>query len=142
MEISTNRFGCIEIDKDKVLTISKGILGFPNHKNYVLLPHKPDSPFFWLQSTEAPELAFVVTHPANFFVDYSFDIPDNIQEELAIADANQVEVFVIVAIPQGNPAGITVNLLGPLVINADKKIGCQLVLDPIKYPVSYPLVKS
>ncbi len=142
MEIFTKRFGYIEIDKDKIITMQKGILGFPEQKNYVLLPHKPDSPFFWLQSTETPDIAFVVAHPSSFFTDYVFDIPDNVQEELAVTDVGQVEVFVIVAVPNGNPAGITVNLLGPLVINADKKLGCQLVLDPGKFPVSYPLVQG
>ncbi len=138
MEIETTRFGKVTIDTDKVITLTKGILGFPDSLRYVLIPHKPDSPFFWLQSVDRPDLAFVVIEPGQFFQDYVFDIDDETQAQLQLSDASDVTVLVIVTFARGT-GEITANLLGPVVINTSKRIGCQMVLDPNRYPVRYPL---
>ncbi len=140
MKAETSRFGPIEIDENKILSFKKGILGFPEDKRYALLPHKDDSPFFWLQSLDSPELAFVVINPALIVKDYSFEIPSEMEKELDLKDPSQAEVLVLVTIRQGNgdkPLSLTANLLGPLVINVENRRACQAVLDPKKYPVRY-----
>ncbi len=139
MEIETSRFGTIEIEEEKIITMVRGILGFPEYKKYVLIPHRENSPFHWLQSIEQPDLAFVVISPNRFFDDYVFDISDTVQEELKIESVDQVDVLVIVTISPDNPGEITANLLGPIIINAERKLGCQIVLDPNIYPVRFPL---
>ncbi len=141
MELETTRFGKIEIDKEKIITLTKGILGFPDSLRYVLIPHKPGSPFYWLQSVDRPDLAFVVIEPGQFFADYVFDVDDETQSQLQITDAAEVTVLVIVTFARGT-GEITANLLGPVVINTEKRIGCQMVLDPNRYPVRYPLSKE
>jgi flagellar assembly factor FliW len=142
MEMETRRFGRIEIEEDKIITLTRGLLGFPEQLKYILLPHRKDSPLFWLQSVERPELAFVVMSPTVFCSNYSFDLPDPVQKELKVERPEQVNVLVLLTVPPGNPQGITANLLGPVVINADKRLGCQIVLDPNVYPVQFPLMKD
>ncbi len=137
MQIKTTRFGTLEIEEEKIITMVRGILGFPDFKKYVVVPHKEDSPFFWLQSVENPDLAFVVISPGRFFSDYVFDISDAVASELEIQDVSAVEVMVIVTF---NPdKEVTANLLGPVVVNTSNGRGCQVVLDPNVYPVRYPL---
>ena len=140
MEIETTRFGRILVEEDKIIRMTRGILGFPKDLRYVLIPHRENSPFHWLQSVDTPELAFVVASPGRFFTDYVFDISDEIEEELQIESAAQVDVLVIITVPKEDPRKLTANLLGPIVINVEKRLACQVVLDPNRYPVQVPLI--
>jgi len=139
MKLETMRFGTLDVADEDILLFKRGILGFPEQKRYVLIPHRPGSPFFWLQSVDMPELAFVAITPSVCLADYEFDIPDNVQEELELTSAEQAETLLIVTIPKDNPKCITANLLGPVVINTEKRLGMQVVLDLNTYPVQYPL---
>ncbi len=140
MKVETTRFGSIEIDKDKIITFERGILGFPEDRHYALLPHDENSPFFWLQSLESPELAFVVINPAIIVDDYNFEIPDEMEQELELEESSEAEVLVLVTFRSGNgekPVKLSANLLGPLIINVKNRRACQAVLDPKKYPVRF-----
>ncbi len=140
MKINTSRFGEVEIDDSSVITFIKGIPGFPDEKRYVLLPHREDSPFMWLQSIDNPELAFLVINPFEINQDYAYEIPDQVQEELKISDPEQVQTLAMVTVrKEGEKPVITVNLLGPLVINIEEMVASQLVLDPKQYDVQHRL---
>ena len=140
MEIETTRFGTIEIDENKIIRMTQGLLGFPEDRRYVLIPHREDSPFHWLQSVDTPHLAFVVASPGRFFKDYSFEISDDVEKELEIESPEDVDCLVIITVPKENPRGLTANLLGPIVINVKKRLARQVVLDPNIYPVKCPLL--
>jgi len=140
MKIETTRFGSIEVDEDKIITFTKGILGFPDDKRYALLPHKKNSPFLWLQSIDSPDLAFVVMDPGFIKSDYTFEIPDEIEKELKINTPEEVDTLVIITIrsdSNGKKIKMSANLLGPIVINVEKRLAAQIVLDPKKFPVRY-----
>ncbi len=142
MKIDTTRFGTIEIDNEKVINFVRGILGFPYDKRYALLPHRENSPFFWLQSLDSPELAFIVINPSLIVSDYSFEVSDDIEKSLELESPEQAESLVIVTIRRNEidkdkKIEMTANLLGPIVINVEKRLACQVVLDPNKYPVRY-----
>ncbi len=140
MKVETTRFGTIEIDEGKVLNFVKGILGFPNDLRYALLPHKENSPFFWLQSLDSPDLAFVVINPSLIVSDYSFELPEEAERELRLEEGDKAEALVIVTFRKrqnGDARSMSANLLGPVVINVDKRLARQVVLDPNKYPVRY-----
>ncbi|MGQ9499590.1 MAG: flagellar assembly protein FliW [Dissulfurimicrobium sp.] len=139
MEIETTRFGRIEIEDEKIITMTKEILGFPSDKRYILFPHRKDSVFYWFQSVTTPWLAFVVMSPHIFCSDYAFELPDSVQKDLRLERAEQALVLVIVNIPRSNPKDMTANLLAPLVINMDERLACQVVLDPNVYPVQFPI---
>ncbi len=140
MKVETTRFGTIEIDEGKVLNFVKGILGFPKDLRYALLPHKENSPFFWLQSLDSPDLAFVVINPSLIVSDYSFELPEEAERELRLEEGDKAEALVIVTFrnrQNGDARSMSANLLGPVVINVDKRLARQVVLDPNKYPVRY-----
>ncbi len=140
MKIETSRFGTLEVDEASIISFPQGLLGFPDEKRYVLLPHREDSPFLWLQSVDNPDLAFVTINPFTVNRDYSFEIPDNVQQELDINDAANVQTLVLVTIRRdGSNPSVTANMLGPVVINTENKKAKQLVLDPNLYAVQYSL---
>ena len=60
MKVRTLRFGELEIPDDKIITMSKPILGFENLKRYCLIERDDCEPFLWYQSIEEPAAAFAV----------------------------------------------------------------------------------
>lgn len=125
MLIETTRFGQIEVDDDKLITFEQGLLGFTQQRTFALIQTSPDPVLFWLQSTEVPNLAFVVCDPCAFVPDYQVPIRRDELRNLDLKDADDVQVLIIVN-RQGE--NLTGNLLGPLVVGATSRKGRQFVL--------------
>jgi flagellar assembly factor FliW len=138
MIVNTTRFGQVEVDEQRLITFPKGILGFPQHKEYVLLEPAPDSYFYWLQCTETPELAFVVTDPSLFVSSYKVPIKPEQMEELGIASPEEAQVLVIV---NKRDNVLTGNLQGPLVIHLRTRTAEQLVLSDRRFTTRVPLLE-
>lgn len=138
MEVRTTRFGVIEIAEDRVITFASGVLGFPEHRRYCLLQPGDDACFFWLQSLDDPDLAFVVTDPTLFVQDYSVPIRAEQMTTLGLKSLEDAQVFVIV---NKVDEQLTGNLQGPLVINTLERVGEQLVLAEKRWTTRHPLIK-
>ncbi|MEW6246962.1 MAG: flagellar assembly protein FliW [Nitrospirota bacterium] len=138
MRIASTRFGPLDIHDEKVLTFPSGILGFSDWTKYVLLDHDTDVAFKWLQCAEEGSLAFVIMDPALFKPDYQVEIPDEALAEVKGRDADDLALMTILTIPSEDPARITANLRGPILMNWRTKLCKQLVLDE-RYPTRYPL---
>ena len=138
MLVNTSRFGQVEVEDDRVITFPNGLLGFPNYQRYVLIQPNDDSYFLWLQSVDTPELAFVVTDPSLFVDGYEVPLKADHLEALGVERTEDAQVFVIVN-KRGNV--LTGNLLGPLVVNIDGKVGQQLVLADRRWDTRVALVE-
>ncbi|MEM7623295.1 MAG: flagellar assembly protein FliW [Planctomycetota bacterium] len=125
MEVRTTRFGVVEIAEDRVIEFPKGVLGFPEHRRYCLLQPGDDACFFWLQSLDDPDLAFVVTDPTLFVKEYSVPLREEQLAELGLSGLDGAQVFVIVNKIEDRLTG---NLQGPLVVNTAGRVGEQVVL--------------
>ena len=140
MRVETSRFGTIDLLEDRVVTLPEGLIGFPDCKRYVLLEHKKGSPFLWLQSVEKGSLAFVLVDPSLFKPDYEIQIDAEDMRTLELKEApDGIQTLVIVNITPGNPAEITANLLGPIVLNVKKKIAKQIILPEGQYSIRHPI---
>lgn len=137
--IRTSRFGIIEIEETRVIHFPEGLLGFPLQRDYILLDHKSDSPFCWLQSADVPELAFVLTNPFRFLGDYLQGLSPEEESLIRAEEGGEVIVLNIVSIPTGHVGKTTMNLLGPLVIDVDARRGKQVVLANAGYSHRQPL---
>ena len=141
MKIETTRFGVLEIDERKIISMPYGMLGFPQSQRFVLFPHKEDSPFFWYQSADEPALAFVITNPSLFLPGYAADLQETIQR-MSWEDPESedpFELYVVVTIPRGSPEDMTANLLGPILINNNTRQAAQMVLSDSPYSHQFPL---
>src|SRR4051794_8846270 len=150
MEIDSTRFGRLVVDDERVMTFPNGLLGFPDHARYALIQTSAENYFFWLQSVDDPNLAFVITDPTVFFRDYSVPLREETRADLRLADADPearaettaanplVQVFVIC-----NKVGdwLTGNLLGPIVVNLDNRLAQQVVLTEKKWTTRQPLLR-
>jgi len=135
----TSRFGEIEVEDKKIIHFKRGILGFPNYKNYALLDPNAGSPLKWLQSIDEPKLAFVITEPALFIQDYQIEIHKSELEDLETETLENIIHFVIVTVPS-DPSKMTANLKGPLLINMINYQAKQLVLDDPSLELKYRLL--
>jgi len=137
MIVNTSRFGPVEVDDERVITFTKGLLGFPQHRRFVLIQPNDDGYFFWLQSADAPELAFVVTDPSLFVADYIVPLRQDQMAEMGLNTLEEAQVLVIV-----NKRGtqLTGNLQGPLVIHTERRTAEQLVLADRRFHTRVPLL--
>ncbi len=139
MDIQTTRFGQITIEESEVIHMPKGILGFDELKHYVIIPHTPASPYYcWYQSTEKEEIAFVLCSPNAFISDYKPELNAFTKQELHIDGDDQVAIFNIATF-RDNGKQIFLNLCAPIVINVNKKLSLQVILDEKKFPLRYEL---
>ena len=82
MDISTTRFGRLDVDEQRIISFSRGLLGFGESTQFALIQPSGDSCFYWLQSVDDAELAFVLVDPQLFFKDYQVPIKGEQAEEL------------------------------------------------------------
>ena len=139
MEVRTTRFGTIDIAEDRVITFPRGLLGFSEHKRFCLLEPQEDSAFFWLQSLDDANLAFVVTDPSFFVPEYSVPIRSEQLTELGLSRLEDAQVFVIVNKVDDQ---LTANLLGPLLVGGRSLLGRQLVLSDKRYTTRHRLMPA
>jgi flagellar assembly factor FliW len=138
MEIQSSRFGRLDVGEDRIMTFPHGLLGFPSFSRYALIDAGGDNYFFWLQSVDEPNLAFVVTDPTVFFKEYQAPVREEMAQELQLADPTQLQMFVIC-----NKVGdwLTGNLLGPILVNAQNGLAQQVVLTEKKWTTRQPLLR-
>ncbi len=138
MDIQTTRFGTLTVEDERVMSFPAGLLGFPEQSRFALIQTGEENYFFWLQSVDDPNLAFVITDPSIFFRDYTVQLREETQTELELEDVADAQMFVIC-----NKVGewLTGNLLGPLVINVKNRRGSQIVLTDKKWTTRQPLLR-
>jgi len=157
IEIQSTRFGALLVDEERVINFPNGLLGFPDHRRFALIQTGEENYFFWLQSADDPNLAFVVTDPAIFFKGYEVPLRDETRQDLQLQDAagenpgdaegpqeqtvsaeRYLQVFVIC---NKVDDWLTGNLLGPLVVNARNRLAQQVVLTEKKWTTRQPLMR-
>jgi flagellar assembly factor FliW len=137
MHIESTRFGTLEIRDDAVLTFPDGLPGLPGER-WALVAKDEGSPFFWLHSVDHADIALPVTSPWLFHSDYEVRVADEEAKRLGLRDAGDAYIVCVVrAVEQ--PADCTINLAGPVIINADSRVGRQVINDVGGYSVQHPL---
>jgi flagellar assembly factor FliW len=130
----------MHIDETMIIHFPAGLLGFPEIKDYIIFDHDQDDvPFKWLQAVHEPGLAFLIMDPYLVQPDYTVALQSHDLYDLQAHDTTNLVLFVILTIPAGDPAGMTANLQGPVVVNSDKRWAKQLVLTNGLYHTQHPL---
>lgn len=125
MQIQTKPYGLIDADERQLIKFPFGIFGFENLKQYILIDAK-EQPFYWLQSLEVPEIAFILINPYLFRPDYTVEVDPADLDEIRLERAEDALIFAIVTIPD-NQSKMTANLQGPIIINRRDHVGRQSV---------------
>jgi flagellar assembly factor FliW len=136
MQINTSRFGMIEIMPEDILLFSKGLIGFEEHRHWVLLADPRSEAVAWLQSLNDPQVALPLVSPRRFSPGYQVRIARNQLTPLELAVLDQAFVLVVL---NKNESELTVNLRAPVIINLSRCIGRQVVTtdeQPVQLAVS------
>jgi flagellar assembly factor FliW len=134
VHVTSARFGEFEVSVDRVLHFPQGLIGFPRARRFVILDHRPGSPFKWMLCLEQPDVAFAVVEPGRMVPDYR--APLELAARTLGVDPADVALFVIVTIP-ADPLAMTVNLMAPVVVDVRTRISRQLVLEDPRCDPSY-----
>jgi len=137
VKVMTTRFGEVDIDDEKIIKIPDSMLGFSEKRFIVLLPDNYGQ-FFWLQSVDNPALAFVVTDPVSFVQDYEVKLTSEEYKKLKLKPESKVIILSLVTMAQ-DVMDITINLQGPIVVNPEKMLAKQIVLEDGRYKTKHPL---
>lgn len=141
MKTNTKAFGEIEIEEDKLIIFENGIVGFSELTKFILLHDEEEGNsvgIHWLQSIQEPGFAMPVMNPLMVAPEYNPEVEDELLKLLGPVNADDLLVLVTVSIPS-DLTQISINLQGPIVINATTKKACQIIVDGEQYPVKYPI---
>lgn len=141
MKVNTRIFGEIDIAEDKIIDFPGGIIGFPELTQFTIIYDEEkgvNAGIRWIQSLQEPGFAMPVMDPLVVKEDYNPEVNDEILEPVGNITPDNMLVLVTVTVPS-DLTKMTVNLRGPIVINADEKKGCQIIVDGEDYPVKYPI---
>ncbi len=138
MNISTTRFGELEVLQADILNFPEGILGFESLKKFFIVDPGDHTFILWLQSSQDGGLAFPVIEPKIFQPQYIAKLLPMEMASLKLDDLDSAKIFSILTIPQ-NLSEMTANLKAPLVINTQEKIGKQIVLQDNKLSVKFEM---
>ena len=140
MQILTKIFGEITIDDDKIIQFPKGIIGFPNLTEFTLVhdEEKGTESIHWLQSIQEPAFAMPVMDPLLVCPEYNPEADDELLDILGEIIPEELLILVTVTVPK-DLTKMSVNLKGPIVINAAEKKALQIIVEGDEYQVKYPI---
>jgi flagellar assembly factor FliW len=141
MIVKTSRFGDKEVPDDALLTFPEGVIGFRDATRFVMFECTDDGLFKWLQSCDRPDLAFVICEAGAIVANYQILIGDKERQVLKLEKSEDAVVCLILVIPK-DPSEATANLLGPLVMNTETRLGMQIVVVNPQYSTRYRLFRD
>ena len=139
MLVKTRYFGEIDLEEEKVITFSHGIMGFENYTKYTILYDiEGDSQFniSWLQSLENPELALPVINPFYVKDDYNPIVEDEVLKTLGEINEQNLVILLSLTVPS-DVEKMSTNLKAPFIINTDTRKGCQIIVENQDYEIKY-----
>ncbi|MBD5394855.1 MAG: flagellar assembly protein FliW [Lachnospiraceae bacterium] len=140
MTINTKVFGEVTIDDDRIIHFPSGIIGFPDLTDFALLhdEEKGAGHIHWLQSVQEPAFAMPVMDPLIAMPDYNPEVDDELLKNIGELVEEELLVLVTVTVPS-DLTKMTVNLKGPIIINAIERKACQVIVEGDNYAVKYPI---
>lgn len=140
MNINTKVFGEITIDDDKIIHFPSGIIGFPEMTDFALVHdvEKGVGAIHWLQSLQEPAFAMPVMDPLLVEPAYNPEVDDELLKPIGELLPEELLVLVTVTVP-ADLKRMSVNLRGPIIINAAEKKACQVIIDGEGYAVKFPI---
>ena len=124
---------------EEVLYFKNGIFGFETYKNFLALPiEEGNIDILSLQSVDDDQISFLIMNP--FKLDGGYD-PKLTQEDFESVDATKEEelAYYVICVMNEQVDKITVNMKCPVVVNAIKKTGAQIILNSDEYKIRQSL---
>jgi flagellar assembly factor FliW len=142
-QISSQRFGPLELDSNAVLEFPAGLPGFEGQTRFLLVEDRATAPIVFLQSCSASELCFLAAPLAAIDDAYQLAITPEDLHRLGLDENRQPRMneellcLAILSAPEDGP--LTANLLAPAVINLVNRKAVQAVRADSRYSHRHPL---
>lgn len=139
MSVNTKLFGEIEIEQDKIITFEKGLIGLPDLKKFALITDAEgdNSKIQWLQSLDEPEMSLPLINPYEILEEYNPVVEDELLKPLGDFKEEDLMLLVTIRVPE-DITQMTINLKGPIIINAETRKGCQIIVEddlPVRFSI-------
>lgn len=143
MDINTKYLGVMDIDAKNIIHFPKGLPGFDNHKEFVIINFNENKHINFLQDINHKDLCFLIISPWDFFNDYEINIPDDNLKTLGIKkdEKDKIAIYNIVTIGKTLEES-TCNLIAPIVVNIENMKGKQFILNDAPYETKHKLFKK
>ena len=143
MDVLTTRFGILSVEPQDELIFESGLIGLEHCRRWVVLTDTKNPALGWLQSLDEGHIALGVVSPRRFVPEYQLRTDRAALDTLELAAACDAEVVVIASRQADGPeaGGLTLNLRAPLVINVERRRGCQVIAKddlPVQFALSAP----
>ncbi len=127
--------------KDDIITFPSGIPGFEKSRQFVIVSIPEYTPFEWLVCIDGSRLRFAIINPLLFAPEYAPGMVREQFDDLEVKKPDDLLLYTIVTIRE-NPLESTANLVGPILINREKRVGKQIILDDDRYSTQEPLIRK
>jgi len=131
------RFGEVRYDPENTIHFPEGLIGFESLRDFIVMPNKKNGPLFWIQSVEDPDIAFVLTDPTNFFLDYKVVPNESERAKLKMKKGDDCYALSVVTVPPDRQ--ITFNLLAPILFAPITNRALQVIIEKSAYQTRTPL---
>ncbi|MBU0943449.1 MAG: flagellar assembly protein FliW [Proteobacteria bacterium] len=131
------RFGEVEYDEANLLCFPAGMIGLPNLHHFIVMPNKKEGPLFWIQSVDDTGIAFVLTDPSNFFLNYKVTPDTSERHTLQMDEDDECFTLTVVTVPPDQK--ITINLAAPILFSPKSNRAIQIILEDSEYKSKTPL---
>jgi flagellar assembly factor FliW len=119
------------------LFFEDGLVGCPTWRRFELDADTVGPAIHELRGLD-DDVSLYVCDPFTIVPDYEFEVGDSDAAALELRDPSDALVLVVLTV-RTDPAGVTANLLGPLVVNNRTGRGRQLVLSTSDYSARHPV---
>ena len=141
VKFKTTRFGEIEVNQQDIIKFKEGILGFEQYKNFTIVDPNDTTLIMWMQSVDAPQIAFPIIEPQIFKPDYCPVLMPTDMNSIELQQPMDAKVYTILTIPS-DFTQMNANLKAPIVINLKKNIAKQIVLQDNKLTVGHEMYRD
>lgn len=124
MRIETQRFGTLQVDERELFLFPQGLIGLETLRQWVLVPDAENPAVVWLQSASRGDRALAMISPRVFVENYRVHVPSRSLEVLQMRNDHRAYVLTTLS---GQRGEMTTNLRAPVIVNLDRRLGCQVV---------------
>lgn len=138
--LKSPRIGRFEFTNDDLVILTSPIIGFQNLSEFLFISSQEFLPFSYFQSVQDVNVTFIIAEIKPLFPDFNPKLTKGDKKALQYCDGNELSFFGIVVV-RDDPKKATINLKAPIVINNNKKLAKQVILDDDNYQIKTPLFK-
>ena len=144
--IQTKCFGEMSYSQDSVFEFPNGLPGFDDERLFVFLSQPATHPLMFMQSLARSSVCFILLPILAVDPNYRLSLSPEELEVLRLSTARQPRIgtevlcAAMVCTAGENRPGPTINLLSPIVLNLQDRIGIQAIQTLSGYSHRHPLL--